>query len=110
MLLLGIVLFISLINTLFLFVGFISFLVLFTQQIRYELGLLNTQKNEESLLKARIGRIIDLHCEAKQLNMKWDSNSVFILKLKEKTFFSLDSLVNSRAFIEFLSLAISYGA
>lgn len=66
------ILYTYLINTMFLFGGNVSFLVLFTEQLQYELRLfsLNTEKNEEFVLKAQIGRIIDLHCIAKQLNKR----------------------------------------
>lgn len=59
-----------LMNILFCIIGFVSFLVLFADQLECELEHLNmgTKKSATSQLNTKIYRIIELHCEAKQLN------------------------------------------
>lgn len=58
-------------NIVFMFIGFVSLLMLFAEQIEYELDLLNgieTKSNDaSSQLNAKIHRIIELHCETKRL-------------------------------------------
>lgn len=57
-------------NILFLFIGFVSILVLFSEQLRSEIDLMNMniKEGDESLLNTKLCHIINLHCEAKQLN------------------------------------------
>lgn len=56
-------------NSIFLIIGFVSFSRLFVEQLENELELLqmHTQEDDESQLNTKIFRIIELHCEAKQL-------------------------------------------
>lgn len=55
------------INIIFLMIGFVSFLGLHTEQLEFELENLNTKPSDESQQNTKICSIIELHCEAKQL-------------------------------------------
>lgn len=102
----------GIINNLFFYTAFIWFLVLFTQQLKYEFGLLNSNATDESRLNEQIGHIIDLHCEAKQLISHWFELGDFISQMLSclSLFFFVDLLRNFRISIELSLLAISYGA
>lgn len=74
----------------FFVIGFVSFLLAFAEQLEHDLEQLDmdAKKSDKSNeLNSKIYRIIDLHCEAKQLNPRITSLELNIFPFFKKNIF-----------------------